>query len=116
MYLHLGQSVVVPEASVIGVFDLDNTTGSHITRKFLGDAEKAGCVISVSDDLPKSFVVCSEESPRRARPPHFSKGEKAEVKIYLSQLSSQTLRSRFAPGFPEQLRNEKHVHDRGADN
>ena len=79
MYLHLGQNVVVPEASVIGVFDLDNTTGSHITRKFLGAAEKAGLVISVSDDLPKSFIVCGGDS---------------EMSIYLSQLSSQTLLKR----------------------
>ena len=79
MYLHLGQNVVVPEAEVIGVFDLDNTTGSHITRKFLGEAEKAGRVISVSDDLPKSFVVC---------------GENGEFEVYFSQLSSQTLLKR----------------------
>ena len=79
MYLHLGQNVVVPEASVIGVFDLDNTTGSHITRKFLGNAEKAGRIISVSDELPKSFVVCGEEN---------------EMTIYLSQLSSLTLLKR----------------------
>ena len=76
MYLHLGQSVVVPEADVIGVFDLDNTTGSHITRKFLSDAEKANRVVNVSDELPKSFVVCSEGS---------------SFLVYLSQLSSQTL-------------------------
>ena len=80
MYLHLGQSIVVPEASVIGVFDLDNTSSSHITRKFLSHAEKAGQVISISEELPKSFVVCSEES---------------ELRIYLSQLSSQTLLKRI---------------------
>jgi len=79
VYLHLGQNIVVPKASVVGIFDLDNTTGSHITRKFLGDAEKAGLVINVTDELPKSFVVC---------------GEDAEMKIYLSQLSSQTLLKR----------------------
>jgi len=79
MYLHLGQNVVVPEASVIGVFDLDNTTGSHITRKFLENAEKAGRVISVSDELPKSFAVC---------------GEGNKLTVYLSQLSSQTLLKR----------------------
>jgi len=81
MYLHLGQSVVTPEASIIGIFDLDNTTGSHITRKFLGDAEKDGRVISVSDELPKSFVVCGEE-------------KSAGVKVYLSQLTTQTLMKR----------------------
>ena len=79
MYLHLGQNVVVPESNVIGVFDLDNTTGSHLTRKFLGDAEKAGNVISVTDELPKSFVVCAEGN---------------DMTVFLSQLSSQTLMKR----------------------
>jgi len=79
MYLHLGQSVVVPEADVIGIFDLDNTTGSHITRKFLGDAEKAGCVVNVSDELPRSFIIS---------------GKDKEITVYLSQLSPQTLLKR----------------------
>ena len=35
MYLHLGQSVVVPFRDVIGIFDLDTTTDSRITREFL---------------------------------------------------------------------------------
>ncbi|MCL2201702.1 MAG: DUF370 domain-containing protein [Oscillospiraceae bacterium] len=82
MYLHLGQNVVVPEVSVLGIFDLDNTTSSQITRKFLGDAEKSGTIISVSDELPRSFVVCCEE-------------KSSDMKIYLSQLSSQTLLKRI---------------------
>jgi len=76
MYLHLGQSLVVPEASVIGLFDLDNTTGSRFTRDFLSSTEKAGRVVSLSDDLPRTFVVC---------------GEGNDVNVYLSQLSTQTL-------------------------
>ena len=91
MYLHLGQNVVVPEADVIGIFDLDNTTGSHITRKFLGEAEKAGWVVSVSDDLPKSFVVCGAEPPVSAKQPTDACNDN---KIYLSQLSTQTLQKR----------------------
>jgi len=79
MYLHLGQNVVVSESDVIGIFDLDNTTGSHITRKFLSDAEKSGRVVSVSDELPRSFVVCGKDNL---------------INIYLSQLSSQTLMKR----------------------
>ena len=98
MYLHLGQNVVVPEASVVGVFDLDNTTSSHITRKFLSDAEKAGHVINVSDDLPKSFVVCCAEksysTPERRRDDGGKKGKNNELTVYLSQLSSQTLMKR----------------------
>lgn len=88
MYLHLGQNVVVPEASVLGIFDLDNTTYSHITRKLLGDAEKSGRVISVSEELPRSFIVCCEEKSKSRN------DSDLEMKIYLSQLSSQTLMKR----------------------
>ena len=42
MYLHLGQSVVVPFRDVIGIFDLDTTTDSRITREFLKRAEREG--------------------------------------------------------------------------
>ena len=79
MYLHLGQNVVVPESAVIGIFDLDNTTGSRFTRSFLANTEKAGNIINISEELPKSFVVCHE---------------KDKTEVYLSQLSSQTLLKR----------------------
>jgi len=79
MYLHLGQNVVIPEAEIIGIFDLDNTTQSQITRKFLGDTETAGQVINVSDELPRSFIISGKEK---------------EIKVYLSQLSPQTLLKR----------------------
>ena len=79
MYLHIGQNVVVPEADVIGIFDMDNTTGSHITRKFLNDAEKIGQVINISEELPRSFIVSSIGK---------------EINIFLSQLSPQTLLKR----------------------
>lgn len=79
MYLHLGQNVVVPTKSVVAVFDMDNATSSHITRKFLADAEKSGKVVNISEDIPKSFVLCRD-------------GKKTV--IYLSQLSSSTLLKR----------------------
>ncbi len=79
MYLHLGQNVVVPVCTIIGVFDLDNTTGSHLTRAFLNTAEKAGNIVNISDDLPKSFIICRDKDK--------------EV-IYLSQLASATLLKR----------------------
>jgi len=79
MYLHLGQNVVVPETEVIGIFDLDNTTGSLITRKFLSDAEKAGAVLNVSDELPRSFIVTGNDN---------------NITVHLSQLTPQTLNKR----------------------
>ena len=76
MYLHLGQSVVVPFRDVIGIFDLDNTTSSHRTRAFLSRAEREGELVDVSMDVPKSFVLCRSE---------------LGTMVYLSQLYPATL-------------------------
>ena len=44
MYLHLGQNVMIRKQDVIGIFDLDNTTWSFRTRRFLERAEQEGRV------------------------------------------------------------------------
>ena len=77
MYLHLGQGVVVPYRDVLALFDLDNTSASHLTRRFLERAEQAGQVVNVAEDLPKSFVLCRPAG--------------GETTVYLSQLSTATL-------------------------
>ena len=81
MYLHLGQGVVVRKEDVIGVFDMDNSTSSRHTRKFLKLCEDAGEVVDVSTDLPRVFALCASEE----------EGER----VFLSQLSSQTLIKRW---------------------
>jgi len=100
MYLHLGQNVVVPESAIIGIFDLDNTTGSFITRKYLNQAELSGRLISVSDDIPKSFIVCDESREHRPQRPDLYE-ESGKTVVYLSQLSSQTLLKRSEAGLKE---------------
>ena len=80
MYLHLGGGSVVPVGSIVAMFDIENTTQSHITRKYLAMAEKSGQVINAAEDLPRSFVVCSDERG---------------VRVYLSQLSTSTLEKRI---------------------
>lgn len=84
MYLHLGQSVMVPYDSILGIFDLDNTTWSHRTRRFLERAEQEGRLTVVGDDLPKSFVLCREGDG----PPT----------VYISQLNTATLIRRAESG------------------
>ena len=79
MYLHLGSGALIEKKSIIGIFDLDNTSQSHLTRKYLNLADKSGQVINVAEDIPKSFVVCRDEKGMR---------------IYLSQMSTQTLLKR----------------------
>ena len=44
MYLNIGGDFSVRSESVVGVFDLDNTSCSKWTRKFLTEAQKAGAV------------------------------------------------------------------------
>ena len=80
MYLHLGQDTVVTFDEIIGIFDLDTSTVSKITRDYLKRAEQAGKVVNVSTELPKSFTVC--------------KDEKGNIIVYISQISSSTLLKR----------------------
>ena len=79
MYLSIGNDMAVRERSIIGIFDLDNTSTSKRTREFLDRAEKEGQVIPC-DDLPKSFVLTSEYGFNR---------------VHLTTLSSQTLEKRL---------------------
>ena len=81
MYLHLGQDTIVLKADVVGIYDLDNCTASHITRSFLAKAERAGTVVGVAEELPKSFVIVNTNG---------------KTTIYLSQLSTATLQKRSA--------------------
>lgn len=60
MYVEIGGDMAVRDRSIIGIFDLDNTTTSRHTRRFLSEAEQHGVVIDVSGELPKSFVLTQE--------------------------------------------------------
>ena len=83
MYLHLGKGTVVNTDDIVGIFDLEITSQSHLTRKYLASAEKAGQVVNAAEDIPKSFVVC-----RRG-------GKKT---VYLSQMACSTLLKRAESG------------------
>ncbi len=80
MYLFLGQETVVPMREIVGIFDMENTTISKSTRSFLAEAEQNGEVVTVSDELPKSFVVCESKTNGRT--------------VYISQISCATLLKR----------------------
>ena len=82
MYLHLGESTVVREKDIIGIFDLDTTTVMKASRSFINKASKEGNVINVSFELPKAFVVTRKK-------------KETNKTIYISQLSSQTLYKRI---------------------
>lgn len=82
-YLHLGGDVVVRTRDIIGIFDMEKTTESAISRRFLADAEKGGRVYTVSYELPKAYVVTAEEDGSET--------------VYITQVSAATLRRRMKP-------------------
>lgn len=83
MYLHLGKGTVVNTGEIIGIFDLEITSQSHLTRRYLAAAERSGQVVNASEDIPKSFVVC-EHMGRRT--------------VFLSQMACATLLKRAESG------------------
>ena len=80
MYLHLGQSVVVPYKEILGIFDLDNASWAYKTREFLERCEREGRAVWLGEDLPRSFVLVGEAQ--------------GPSTVYISQLSSSALLSR----------------------
>ena len=79
MYLSIGNDMAVRDTSIIGIFDMDNTSTSRRTRDFLTAAEKEGQVVPC-DDLPKAFVLTAEYGFQR---------------VHLTSLSSATLEKRL---------------------
>ena len=79
MYLHVGNNKNIRERDIIGIFDMDTSTVSQITRKYLSRAEKSDITVSAGEELPKSFVL-------------YKKGDGVEV--CFSQLSTGSLLGR----------------------
>ena len=79
MYLDIGKDMAVRDRSIIGIFDLDNTSTSRRTREFLEKNEKEGQVVPC-DDLPKSYVLTTEYGMDR---------------VYLTSLTAATLEKRL---------------------
>ena len=66
MYLSIGNDMAVRSKSIIGIFDLDNTSTSKRTREFMATCEENGEVVPC-DELPKSFVLTNEYGFNRVR-------------------------------------------------
>ena len=79
MYIHLGRDYVLNDRDIIGIFNLETTTISPRGREFLNYAQKNGAVVSLSDELPQSYVLAD--------------GGVVDT-VYLSELSSAVLRRR----------------------
>ena len=67
MYLHIGNGQSVKKKDIIGIFDLDTSTVTKTGKDFLNGLEKNGAVEYFDDDLPRSFVLVSENGKCKAR-------------------------------------------------
>lgn len=76
MFLHIGEGKILNKKEIVGIFDLENTSTSKKTREFLRKNEKKRNVVYVSEEIPKTFIITKDE------------------KVYISQISSQTLYKR----------------------
>ena len=83
MYIPIGSDMSLRDESIIGIFDLDNTSCSKDTRAFLKQAEDSGQVVTVTDELPQAFVLTREFTLDR---------------VYLTQFSAATIEKRSRRG------------------
>lgn len=60
MYLHIGGDFLLRSEDIVGIFDIENTSVSKITKEFLKESEKNKKVITTSYDLPRSYVLDKE--------------------------------------------------------
>lgn len=80
MYLLIDKGEVMDADEITGIFDLDITSQSYITREYLNSSEKRGRVVTTAEDIPKTFMVCGEEEDER---------------VYLVQPATSTLIKRM---------------------
>lgn len=79
MYLYIGGDKALFKKDIVGVFDLDNSTVSKITRDFLSKAEKENKVeVVFGYDLPKSFILTKNDE------------------IIISQIAPSTVKKRLS--------------------
>ena len=80
MYLHIGNGKSIKKEKIIGIFDLDTSTVSKITKKFISENTKKGRVEYLDYDLPRSFILVEEK--------------KGNYNLKLSRISAQGLKQR----------------------
>ena len=87
MYLHIGNGEIVNNQDIIGIFDMDTATVSSVSRQFLSVAEQKKEIWYGDSDIPKSFIVCTDDEK--------------EQKIVFSRISTSSLKLRTDQFFSE---------------
>ena len=79
-YLQLEKGESIDKNEIVGIFDMDSASLSADTKSFFRRKEEEKGVISLSNDLPKSFIVCEGEYGDR---------------MYISGISTESVKKRI---------------------
>lgn len=79
-YINIGATQIVLKKDIVGIFDLDSSSTTTDTKRFLAKCQEEKHLIPVGNDIPKSFVLTAE-------------GHKE--KVYITQLSVNSIEGRF---------------------
>lgn len=60
-YLQLEKGESIDKNEIIGIFDIESASISQATKELFKRKEEEHGVVSVSNDLPKSFILCDGE-------------------------------------------------------
>ena len=82
IFLHAGSNRSVKSRDIVGIFDMDTSTVSRVTRDFLNKAQKKGIVEIVTQDIPKAYILTFNKKERKPRG-------------VITQASPQTLKERL---------------------
>ncbi len=81
MFLQLEKGESIAKKNIIGFFDIETVGGASATKELFRRKEEEKGVVSVNNDLPKSFLVCD--------------GEYSDS-IYISGLSTESIKKRLS--------------------
>ncbi len=77
MYLHLGNNVIIPEETIIGILDYEKIKNVKINKKYFSNIQNKKKTIKVGDDEEYKTVVITAD------------------KIYLTAISQPTIKKRL---------------------
>ena len=80
MFIQLEHGESIDEKDIIGVFDIDSAGSAESTKEFFKRKGEELGVVSLSNDLPKSFLLCADEYTDR---------------VYITGLSVDSVKKRF---------------------
>ncbi len=81
MYLQLEKGESIKKKDIIGFFDMETVGGSSATKELFRRKEDEKGVVSLNNDIPKSFLLCD--------------GEYSDS-IYISGISTESIKKRLS--------------------